>query len=85
MIPGKIHWLERALLTNKFYRDKKRIDESWTIENAAEALHRSSGSVSEDLLIASWFKTHEPQIMQCKTQQEALQFIRKKRRELNLS
>lgn len=81
---NKLHWIDRALATNKYHQDRLREDEDWTLLETAEKLGRSLGSVSEDIKIASWMKTHEMQLRQIKTAGAALAYIRKKEKELNL-
>lgn len=58
-------------------------DESnWTIEKTARSLSRSVGSVCQDLLIASWLKTHEKQLRRFRNAKDALEFIRNKKKEM---
>ena len=79
----KLSWLERAIETNKFHIEKLRIDAKWTIDKTAKALHRSHGSIDEDLLLASWLKTN-PKLEALKTAKEALAAIRKYRKALRI-
>jgi hypothetical protein len=59
-------------------------DAAWRVANTAKALKRSIGGVSEDLLIASWMKTHGDKIKSCQYAYEALMFIRDKKKTLAL-
>lgn len=54
----------------------------WTLTDTAENLGRSLGSISEDILIASWLKTHADKIKSFKNQRDALAFIREKKKTL---
>lgn len=74
-------WIDKAKETYNFHVRMKREDEDWTIRNTANSLRRSLGSVSEDLLIGSWLKTHRPQLEKFSFQYEALKFIRAKEKE----
>jgi hypothetical protein len=76
-------WIERAKETYKFHRSKVISDDSWTIAKTAKALKRSSGSISEDVLIVRWLETHEKQLEKFPFAYEALEFIRKRRKELD--
>ncbi len=74
-------WLEKALETFRFHRSKLLFQDGWTVTLTAKALRRSYGSVAEDLLIARWSRSHEKQLEQFKNAYEALEFIRKKKKE----
>jgi len=77
-------WLEKAKETYRFHRSKLLSHEKWTSVKTAQALRRSIGSISEDLLIARWCKSHEKQLEKFSYTYEALEFIRKKQREQDL-
>ena len=83
-IPIKLNWLDRAVEIQKFHINQLRDEPGWTIVKTAKALNRSVGSVSEDLLIASWRKTHEKQLKRFDSQREALAFVRSRKREMRL-
>lgn len=84
MSAPKVHWTERVRDTEKFHKQCIRENEKHRIEDTAVLLNRSHGSVNEDLLIASWLKTH-PKIQECKTMNEALRLIRKRKREMRMN
>lgn len=77
-------FIQRAKETYSFHREKCLSHDNWTLGMTSRALRRSSGSVSEDLLIARWCKTHEKQIEKFTYSYEALEFIRNKQREVDL-
>ena len=77
-------FIEKARETYKFHRSKRISNEKWTTVQTAKALRRSIGSISEDLLIARWLKTHEKQLEKFKYAYEALEFIREKQKEQDL-
>jgi len=81
---SKIEWLERAKETYKFHSRKKKESSKWRLQDSAKALHRSSGSICEDLKIASWFKTHPDKIERFDYARDALEFIRKKESEMSV-
>lgn len=75
-------WLEKAKETFKFHRSKLLSNSKWTITLTAKALRRSYGSVNEDIMIARWCRTHENQLSQFTRACDALDFIRKKKNEM---
>lgn len=79
----KVNWLERAKETHRFHSRKKR-GGKWRIQDTAKALKRSLGSICEDLLIASWYKTHPDKIERFDYAKDALDWIRNKESELEL-
>ena len=80
--PVKQTWLERAVSTYNYHIGRLKEDESHTIEDTAKELRRSSGGISEDLLIASWLRTHEDKIKSFKYAKDALDFIRGKKKRM---
>lgn len=78
-------WIERAKETRRFHRSKLLDNPDWNTVKTAKALRRSMGSISEDLLIARWLKTHETQLEKFKHAYQALEFIREKQKEQELS
>jgi len=75
-------WIDRAIHTYNYHCSKLREGEGWIITDTARALKRSTGSIGEDLLIASWLKTHENKIREFKYAYQALDFIRNKKRQM---
>lgn len=84
MTAEKIAWLERAKETHRFHCQKKKENKKWRIQDTAKFLKRSLGSISEDLLIASWLKTHKSKIEHFDYAYEALAFIREKENDMLL-
>lgn len=82
--PIKQSWIERAVEINHFHIHQLKEEPHWTIEKTANALNRSIGSVSQDLLIARWLKTHEKQIRRCSSMRDALAWVRVRSREMQL-
>lgn len=78
-------WIERAKATHRFHADKvKGSEKKWRVKDTAKLLRRSVGSISEDLLIARWCRTHEKELEQLENAYDALAFIRKKILEQNV-
>lgn len=75
-------WLIRVKRTASYHRDKKKLNINHTLRDTARELNRSIGSISEDLLVATWLRTHNDEIEKCKTLMEALEFIRNRKRSL---
>jgi hypothetical protein len=61
-----------------------RQNKKWRVEDTAISLERAFGSVSQDLQIASWLRTHENKIAKCKTYTEAIEFVREATRQRKL-
>lgn len=80
----KLNWLDRAIEVNRFHILQCKDDPTWTIQKTADALNRSIGSVSQDLSLASWARTHEKQLRRCDSMREALAYVRMKEREMKL-
>lgn len=80
----KQHWINRAKEVELLHQSKLREDINWRVEDTAKLLHRSLGSISEDMLIASWLRTHQKQLEKFRTVYEALAFIRLKKKEIRL-
>lgn len=77
-------WLLRAKETHSFHRTHLISDKRWTLQKTAKSLKRSLGSICEDILLSKWTKTHEKQLEKFEYAYEALEFIRKRQRELDL-
>lgn len=82
--PIKPTWIERAVEIRSFHIQCCLDDEKWTIAKTAQALNRSIGSISQDLLIASFLKTHEKQLRRCSSLRDALAYVRQIQREMEL-
>ena len=82
--PIKPTWIDRAIDIRVWHVQQCRDDSTWTISKTATALNRSIGSISQDLLIASFLKTHEKQIKRCSSMRDALAYIRGIVREMEL-
>lgn len=77
------NWLARALETQNFHAEKLKIHQRWSLDDTAALLNRAKGSVSEDLQIVSWLKTHENKIRSFKRRGDCVAFIRERKRELS--
>lgn len=82
--PVKQDWITRAVEVNRFHIQQCKDESSWTIAKTAASLNRSIGSVSQDIKLASWLKTHEKQLRRFKSMRNALEFVRSKEREMRL-
>lgn len=80
----KITWQERVHLVHLFHTSHLKEDANWTIAKTAKELNRSIGRVSEDLTIVRWMRTY-PQLEKMKSPQDALEFIKKKKREMEIN
>lgn len=80
----KSKFIEKAKDTFRFHREKCLSNDKWTVAATAKALRRSLGSVSEDLLIARWCRTHEKKLEEFAYAYEALEWIRERQKEMEL-
>ncbi len=74
-------WSKRAKETASFHAEKVRGNHRWTIEDTADELRRSEGSVNEDLILATFLKSH-PKIEDIDNIRDALKFVREKKLEM---
>lgn len=79
--PVKENWLDRAIQVYNFHISQCKSEKSWTIVKTAKALNRSVGSISQDITLASWSKTHDKQLRRFRSQAMALDYIRSKEKE----
>lgn len=79
----KLNWLDRAVQTHNFHVQNQKDEPQWTIEKTAKVLNRSIGSISQDLTIASWYRTHEKQLRRFSSMRDGLDWIKRKRQEMN--
>jgi hypothetical protein len=80
----KVNWLDRAAQVHNYHVSQCKDESNWTIERTARELNRSVGSVAQDLLIASWIKTHEKQLKRFRSMKDALEWVRDKKREMKM-
>lgn len=78
----KIGWLDRAVQVHNYHVQLCKDEKQWTIEKTAKSLNRSIGSVSQDITVASWVKTHEKQLRRFRSMADALGWIRDKKNEM---
>ena len=78
----KIDWLDRAKETYHFHSKNKREHGRWGIKDTAKLLGRSFGSVSQDLTMVSWWRSHPTQMEKFDYAQDALEFIKMKKSQL---
>ncbi len=81
--PIKLDWIDRAAQVHNYHVSQVKAEQNWTIEKTAKELNRSVGSVAQDLLIASWLRSHEKQLKRFRSMKDALEYIRNKKREMN--
>jgi len=81
IIPKKEHWLDRAVQVYNFHIKQIKTESNWTMLKTATALNRSLGSISNDIAIANWSKTHEKQLRRLKSARMALDYIHGKEKE----
>ncbi len=80
--PVKLNWVDTAIQIHTFHVAQIKSEPQWTLEKTAKALNRSTGSVSEYLLLASFLHTYEKQLRRIKSVRDAIAFVRSKQREI---
>lgn len=77
----KLTWQEKARETYKYHAQRVKENPKHRIVDTAKELKRSEGGVNEDIVIASWLRTHK-QLEESKSRREALEFIRSRKHKL---
>lgn len=80
----KPSWQTRVKSTENFHKSKLRQNHKWRIEDTAKELNRSEGRICEDLMLASWLKTH-PAVADFEYIEEALRYVRAKKKAQRLA
>ena len=80
----KLNWLDRAVSIHNYHIGMCKQERNWTIEKTAQSLNRSVGSVSQDITVASWVKTHEKQLRRFHSLSDALEWVKDRKREMKL-
>jgi len=79
----KLDWLDRAVQVHNYHVKLCKTCAEWTIAKTAADLNRSVGSVSQDISVAQWVRTHEKQLRRLRSMRDALDYIKSKKREMN--
>lgn len=79
---AKLDWLDRAIQVYNYHVGLCKQEPKWTIPKTAASLNRSVGSVSQDITVASWIRTHEKQLRRFHSMRDALEWIREKKAEM---
>jgi hypothetical protein len=79
----KLDWLDRAVQVHNYHAGLCKKNPEWTIAKTAGDLNRSVGSVSQDITVAQWVRTHEKQLRRLRSMRDALDYIKNKKREMN--
>lgn len=83
--PIKKGWIARVREIQSFHIEQLKENPDWTIQDTAFALQRSIGSVSQDLTLASFLKTHENQLSRFRHMKDALLYVRRLKNEMRLT
>lgn len=79
----KLSWIERVRKIEEYHKKLIRIDYKHRTIDTANLLHRSHGSICEDLMLAEWLRIY-PKLEEFKTADSALIFVRVKKKEMRL-
>lgn len=80
----EFEWVKRTKATHAFHLSQLKTNPKWTLRDTAKELNRSLGRVSEDLMLASYMKTH-PRVETYKSVQDAIAYCRKLKRQQKMS
>lgn len=79
---AKLNWYDRCIETYNFHSEQLAAERHWTLQQTADALNRSIGSISQDLTIAGWTVKFSKELKRCRSMREALEFVRHKELEM---
>ena len=77
-------WISKVIKTREIHNSKKKDNPKWRIQDTAKLLKRSIGSISEDLLLANWLRSHRVYFDRFDYAKDALEYIRKREKEMEL-
>jgi hypothetical protein len=77
-------WLDKAIDTYNYHARKIKENRRWTTRDTAKALVRSLGSISEDIKIAKWCRSHRTKLEEFKYAKDAISWIREKEASLEV-
>lgn len=81
-------WIDKVQTVCDFHREALRQANNngtkWTLEATAKALGKSIGRVSEQLMLGEGLKTHRKQLEKFKNETDAVDFMRKRKKELRM-
>jgi hypothetical protein len=78
----KKEWVERVIKTQNFHIDNiKSHEKRWTVRDTARELKRSLGSISQDLMLALWFRTHR-EVLEKMEYKDAIEYVRSRKHKM---
>lgn len=78
----KPEWLARVKETHRFHIQHIKDNPKHTIADTCKLLKRSIGSVSQELKVASWLRTHSAQLEEFEFFHQAIEYIRQRKHKL---
>ena len=75
-------WVEKVKATHRFHVSRLREDKGWTMKKTAKVLNRAIGPISEELMVASWLRTHSAQLEEFDYLHEAVEYIRERKHKI---
>jgi len=82
-VPKKPTWQERVKEVLAYHIQCMHKDRYWTIKKTAKELNRSVGSVSQDINLAYFIRSH-PQVENLRTYVQALEWMKAKRHSIKV-
>ena len=80
-------WLDKAIDTYNYHARKIKENnnngnKNWSMRDTAKTLRRSLGSISEDMKLAKWRRSHRPQLERFAYAKDAIAWVREKESDL---
>jgi hypothetical protein len=76
-------WIERVKAVEVYHKNQLRENPKWTLRNTADDLKRSIGRISEDLMLASFMKTH-PKVETFENVIDAVNYCKELKKQIKL-
>jgi hypothetical protein len=80
-IPKQLTWQEKVIQVADFHKEKVKKNGTHGIIATGRMLNRAYGAVQEDIMIMDWYRTY-PKLLDFDTRQEAVNWIRAKKKEI---
>lgn len=78
----KLTWQDRVVAVHTYHYARLAMDRRWSVRKTAEALNKSSGSISQDLQLAEFLRSYETQLSIFKNYVDALDWMKTKKQDL---
>ncbi len=83
-VPIKLTWQEKCRQIADYHRRSLADNPKHRVEDTAKDLGRSSGRISEELMLANWMKK-DPKVEKFKQVQDAIEYVKEQKKLEKLS